>query len=296
MLQTHLRTYLTKLLTPPDRFQELRTIWILCLLNVGLIVLLGGLMMSLSGHYVFFLLTLLMMGSAGSMIFFLLIRLAHLTLVATKQHLDSVAYEKTDTPLLILTPDLHLAHSNKKARENCWWASHLTVLRNVLMDGESQVALERLVEGLHKKQEAIETLYLRGKKGKETWKIHATPMGKHALWQCHNITQEKNQNAAYISQLNTMTLMMDHAPEAIFSLNKKGTILFCNQKFAQYLGYERHKLIGAPFSKFLAKPRTMDPLQPFEIQGKCELVTASSRIKTVFLEQTQISHDNGSVT
>ncbi len=292
MLQERLKTYFKNLLTTPSQFQRLGLVWTLCVINVALILLLGGMMMVLSGQREFLFLTLLMVGCAGSMILFLLVQLERLNLTAKKQQIQSAAYENIATPLLILTPDLHFVCGNKQAEEECWWASSLIMLKNSVVSEEGKAALTRLLEGVT----GVEVLHLQREEQQEIWRINTFPLEKQVLWECRNMSHEKDEQSIYLSQINTLTLLMDSANEGVFSLNEKGTLLFCNEKFAKWLGYDRKEIVGSPFSKLLTKSRHQDLLKPFEIQGKCDFLTASSRIKSAFLEQTQIPHNKGLIT
>jgi len=295
MLQKKLQTYLKTLLTTPSQFQGLERVWILCITNIALITLLGGIMMLFSGRLMFFLLTFLMMISAGSMIILLLVKLQRLKLTTQRQQIESKAYETAPLSFLILTPDLHFCYGNKKAQE-CWWAESIPSLQKTLLSKESQVALERLVNCLYQKNERTETLHLQGEKGEEFWRIHTLPLGKNALWQCYNLTHEKDEYGKYLTQIKNLTLFLDHVEEGLFSLNEKGILLFCNEKFASWLGYTREEIVGTSFSKFLVKPRSQDPHKLSEMKGKCDFITSSSRIKTAFLEQTPITSDDGFIT
>lgn len=288
MLQEKLQSSFKKLLTALSQFQGLRLIWALCITNIALIILLGGTMIFFLGQRELFLITLVMIGSAGGMMLCLLLKLEHLNLTTKKQHIESLAYEKVLNPLLILTPDLQLTHGNKKAREECWWAGNISVLRNVLTLEESKVALERLIASFYRKTKAVETLYLQGETGQEIWRICAFPIENKALWQCYNLRDEKDEKSTHLSQINILTLLLDYMAEGLFSLNEKGVILFCNEKFAKWLGYERKEIIGVPLTKFLAETQGQGAPKPFEIQGRCEFITSSSRIKNAILEQVQI--------
>jgi len=295
MLQERLQTYFKSLLATPSYFQRLGLVWTLCIVNVVLILLLGGGMMVLSGQREFLLITLLMVGCAGSMILFLLVKLERLNLTTKKQQIQSAAYESLSSPLLVVTPDLRFVCGNKKAEEECWWAGSLLMLKNSVTSEESKAALNRLLDGNSHKEET-ETLHLQREDLKESWRITTFPLGKQTLWECHNTSREAAKHLTHLSQIDVLTVLMDSAPEGVFSLDSKGILLFCNEKFAKWLGYERQDLVGSSFSKLLTKSRTQDSLKPFEIQGKCDFLTASSRIKSAFLEQTQIPYQKGFIT
>ncbi len=250
----------------------------------------------LSGQREFFLVTLLMMGCAGGMILFLLIKLERLNTTMTHYQLQSAAYATIRTPLLVLTPEHRFVCGNHKAEEECWWATSLPTLKNALANEESKAALNRLFDSLARKEAVVETLHLTREDKKEAWRIKTTSLGTKALWQCHNLSHEKDEQSAYLSQINLLTHLMDSVMEGVFSLNEKGTLLFCNEKFAKWLGYERKDIVGLPFSKLLAKSRAHDLLKPHEIQGKCDFLTSSSRLKTAFLEQMQIPYNKGIMT
>jgi PAS domain S-box len=89
---------------------------------------------------------------------------------------------------------------------------------------------------------------------------------------------------------------MDSAPDGLFSINEKGIILFCNEKFAQWLGYTREDMIGAPLVKFLANTREQTDINPLDLQGKCDFMTSSSRVKSIFLDQTHVPFNKGFIT
>ena len=296
MMQEKIQTYLKTLLKAPSDFHELGRVWALCIINIGLVILLGTMMMVLSDSRVFLLITFTMMVSAGSMIILLLIKLQRLNLSTQKNQIESKGYESASVPLLIVTGDLRFCYGNKKAQEECWWAENIPFLQKTLLSQKSRTALERLAKSLYKKEERMETLHLQGKKGEEIWRIHALSLGKNSLWQCYNITEEKDEYLKYLTQIKNLTSFLDYADEGLFSLNEKGVLLFCNEKFAGWLGFSREEIIGMPFSKFLVKPRSQDPLKLSEIQGKCDFITSSSRIKTAFLEQTQIPNEEGFIT
>lgn len=296
MLQEKLQAYLKTLLTTPSQFQGLGRVWSLCLINTALVIFLGSMMMLLSFRLELFIMSFLIAASSGSMVILLLIKLQRLKLTAQKQHVESKAYETISTSLLVLTPDLHFCCGNKKAREACWWAENIPFLKKILSSKESKASLERLVEALYQNEESTEILQLRGGQGEEVWRIQTLPLGKKALWQCSNITHEREKESKTLEQLKAMTAFLDYRVEGLFSLNEKGIVLFCNEKFAQWLGYPREKMEGESLSKFLAKPRGKDSAKLSEIQGKCDFMTASSRIKNAHLEQTVIPFEDGFIT
>lgn len=296
MLQDKLRAYFKTLLTTPSHFNGTGRIWVLCLINMMLVAFLGLMMIFLSENSSFYFVTLTMIVSAGSMIILLLIKLQRLELTTRKQQIEAKAYEAVQNALVILTSDLHFCYGNKKAREGCWWAESISFLKKILSHSESKAALERLTESLYQKEERTEVLYLRGATGEEIWRIHTFPLGQKALWQCHNLTEMQSEDGNLRSRLRSLSLFLDHAAEGLFSLNEKGTILFCNEKFAKWLGYAREDIIDSSLSKFIVKSRSQGALKLSELQGKCDFVSASSRIKSAFLEQTQISTEDGLIT
>jgi two-component system cell cycle sensor histidine kinase/response regulator CckA len=296
MLQKKIQTYLKNCSITPSPFNGLGSIGVLCATNLGLIALLGGLMMFLSGRMEIFLLTLIMVIAAGSMVSLLLFKLQHLKNIAQQQQIESDGYKVMQTALLIVTPGLQFCYGNKKAQETCWWADNFPLFRNMLFSKESKDALERLIESLYGQEEGVEILHLKSERRVEIWRIHSVPLEKNSLWQCYNITQEEDEKSQYLSQIKNLSLFLDYAVEGLFSFNEKGTVLFCNEKFSNWLGYSREEVIGAPISKFLSKPRTQDPAKLSEIQGKYDFITSSSRIKSGFLEQMQIPCENGFTT
>lgn len=296
MSQDTLQAYFRTLLEAPAQFKRLGLVWVLSLLNVGLIILLGMLMILLSRQKEIFFATLILVASAGGMVLLLLVKLERLTQKTKEQEVESAAYEKVLSPLLVLTPDLKFTHRNKKAREECWWAESLSLLKNLLSTPESKQALTHLVDGLYNNTVQTEKLHLHGENGEEIWRINTFPLENQALWHCHNVTHQKSERSSSLSLLTTLTSIMDSTLEGLFSLNEKGNVVFCNEKFAKWLGYEREQIIGIPFSKFLVKPQNQELVKPFEIQGKCDFITSSSRIKSAFLEQTQIPNGEGIIT
>ncbi len=296
MLQKKIQTYFKSDPKIPSPFNGLGSIGALCAINLGLIALLGGLMMFLSGRMEIFLLTLIMVIAAGSMVSLLLFKLQHLKYIAQQQQIESDGYKAMQTSLLIVNPDLQFCHGNKKAHETCWWAGNFPLLRTMLPSKESKKALERLIESLYGQEERVEILHLQSEKKVEIWRIYSSPLEKSALWQCYNITQEQAEKSQLLSQIKTLSLFLDYAVEGLFSFNEKGTVLFCNEKFSNWLGYLREEIIGAHISKFLSKPRTQDSAKLSEIQGKYDFITASSRIKSGFLEQIQVPCENGFMT
>ncbi|HUX79230.1 MAG TPA: ATP-binding protein, partial [Alphaproteobacteria bacterium] len=296
MIQDKLRAYLKRILITPAPFKGLGRLWALCIINTTLIILLGGMVILLSDNFTILFLTLTMVISAATIVILLLVKIQKLKFTTQKQRIESKAYEVIQTPLLILTPDLHFCYGNKKAREVCWWAESIPLLKKILSSPESRIALENLIESFYQSEKNAVTLYLRGEKGEEVWHIQSIPLGDQALWHCSNVTQEKSEESKSIAQLKTLTLFLDHAAEGLFSLNEKGIILFCNEKFAKWLGYTRAEIVGASLSKFIVKSRNQNPLKLSEMQGKCDFITASSRIKSAFLEQTQIPTGGGFIT
>lgn len=295
MLQEKAQNYLKSLFLSPSQFKEMGLIWVLCVANTVLIALLGGIMMLLSHRPIFFFITLTIIVCSSALVILLLLKLQRLTSMTQRQQVESKAYENVLTPLLILTPDLHFCYGNKKAREECWWAESLPFFKRILMTPESSESLERLINNFQQHKEGMEILHIQGKKGKEIWRIHCIPIGKKALWQCFNITHEKEEKSHYLIQFERLTAFLDHASEGLFSLDETGILLFCNEKFSKWLGYSREEIVGKPFARLLVKPR-QDPLKLSEIQGKCDFISSSSRIKSAFLEQTLIPNEGGFIT
>ena len=290
--------------TPPitffktrSRLQGLGLVWGLCLANMGLILLLGGIMMLLSNQKEFMIVTLIMMGSAGSMVLMLLFHLQKLRSSTRRQFIEAKAYEAVHTPLIILTSDMQLCYGNQRAREHCWWAESIPFLKKVLVNTECRAALERLIKNFENQETGMETLAFQGPHQEEVWRIQTIPiLGRKALWHCTNVTQEREENSKYFTQLNILRRFLNHAPDGLFSLDEKGTILFCNDKFADWLGYSQDQVEGACLSKLLAKGRGQHPTTLTDIQGKCDFISASSRVKAAFLEQDVIQTDQGPIT
>lgn len=297
MLQEKIQNPSRLLFMAPFQFQGMGLIWLLCIAIIGVILLLGGVMTTFSDRPEFFMMTLIMAGSAGFMVLLLLIKLQKLKFATRKQFIESKAYEEVLTPLMVLTPDLQFCYRNAVARQNCWWGESIPLLKRILNNKESSAALERLMDNVAQQKCGVETLRFQGNKGEEVWRIHTTPFIQNkALWQCTDVTHEQNQRSEYFSQLKVLNLFLDHAAEGLFSLNEKGIILFSNEKFANWLGYSREQLIGMPLSKVLVKMRGQNPENLIEIQGKCDFLSASSRVKNAFLEQDIIRTDEGDIT
>lgn len=296
-LQEQLQDPLEVTLPSPFQFKDLGVVGFLSVANVGIIVLLGGIMMMLSSRLEFFIMTLAMAGSAGAVILLLLARLRKLGTSQQKQGVESKAYERAPTPFMILTSDLHFSHKNTAAVRDCWWAENLTFLKSLSLTKENQAALERLMNAVKHQQGRVETLFFRGKKGEEAWRIQTSPFSDHqALWQCMDVTEERHQCADSRSHVKLLDTFLDHAPEGLFSLNENGALLFCNEKFASWLGYSREKLVGVSLTNLLVKTRGHAPADVLDIQGKCDFLSASSRVKSAFLEQDLIQTPYGNIT
>lgn len=265
--------------------------WVLCFLNMGVILLLGGVMVGLSGNTAYLLLTVIMLCGAGSMIVFLLMALEKLKTTTTTQQFSVTAYEKAPLALVMVTPDLQFFCKNQQARETCWWLGNLPA---ALRDKGSQTALERLFKSVQQKTSATVSLSLRSSEGEEVWQIHTTPVEEGAVWSCSQ--KGVSETAKETSQTEIMTVLFEQSPEGVFSLNEKGIVVFCNTKFAEWLGYAPAEVVGLPFSKLLLNPRPKEISRPFDIQGRCELMTATSRGKTVYLDQVVLPHGGGFLT
>jgi len=253
--------------------------------------------MLLSGRFEFFMMTLTMMGSAGSMVILLLINLQKLKSTTTRQAIEAKAYEVAQTPLLILAPDLHFYYGNKNAQQQCWWAESVHFLKKILINTESREALERLINNFEQQKPSVETLFFQGARGEEMWRVHVLPLPeKRALWQCTNVTQERIASSKHDTQLKILELFLNHAAEGLFSLDENGIILFCNDKFANWLGYTREQIEGNSLTKLLVKPRGQNQINPTDIQGKVDFISSSSRIKSAFLEQDLIPTAEGLIT
>lgn len=297
MLLEKFRAPLRTFFMSPFRFQNMGLIWFLSLANIGVVLLLSVIMMLLSNRVEFFIITLIMMGSAGSMMILLLLKLQKVKFKTQKKYVESKAYEEIHIPLLIISPELEFCYSNKYAQEKCWWAESIPFLKTILINQQSKIAFDQLMENVQQQKEGTKTLYLQGKEGEEVWRIHTFPfLGKETLWQCTNVTQEIKENSKYITQLQRLKLFLNHATEGVFSLDKNGTLLFCNDKFANWLGYSQEHLEGMAFSKLIVKPKGPGAANFTELQGKCDFISSSSRIKSAFLEQDLISTGEGVIT
>ena len=63
---------------------------------------------------------------------------------------------------------------------------------------------------------------------------------------CRDITQRKRTEAELQESKEKYQNLYDNAPDAYFSVDANGTILSANQFGADYLGYKKEELIGAP--------------------------------------------------
>lgn len=292
-LYASLRTFCT----PSLHYQNMGLIWLLSLANIAALFLLSVIMMLLSNRVEFFILTLSIMGGAGSIVLFILLKLQKIKRVGQKKIVESKAYEKIQLPLLIISSNLEFCYQNKEAQEKCWWAADVAFLKTVLINQQSKIALERLLENVQQQKEGQETLYFQREEKEEIWRIQTLPiLGKKSLWQCTNITQEINENFKYVAQLQRLNLLLNHRTEGLFSLDKNGILLFCNEKFANWLGYEPHQMEGMAFSKFIGKPRGQSLVKYSDLQGSCDFITASSRVKNAFLEQDFLVAEQGIIT
>lgn len=297
MLQEKLHAPLRTFFITLSPFQGLGLLWVLCLANLGLIVLLGGMMALLSSRFEFFMMTLIMAGSAGSMVLLLLLKFQKLKFSSQRQYIESKAYEAVQTPLLILTPDLQFCYGNTSARENCWWAESIPFLKKILMNPESKDGLNRLLHNFEQQRPGEETVSFQSAKGDEIWRIQTLPfLERKALWQCTNISEEKEKDSKYKTRLKILELFLNHTENGLFSLDENGIILFCNDKFANWLNYSREQLEGVSLSKLLVKSRGQSPIKLTEIQGKSDFLSSTSRIKSAFLEQDLISTEEGVIS
>lgn len=280
----------------PSVFQGFGRIWALSLVNLLLIALLGGMMLVFADRPEFIYLTLMMIVSAAIMVVLLLFKLQRLKVTSEKQEIEAQAYEALPISLVVLNPDLHFCMGNPHSREQCWWAESIPFLKKVLSGDKDQEALERLIDGLKQQEARAETLNLVGRNGHEVWRIQAFPFGRQSLWKCANITQKKEEEKAQLKRDDLFSLFLDYAEDGLFSIDEKGILLFCNEKFATWLGYEKKDILGTSLSKILVKPKGFEPVKLCDIKGKCDFIAANSRIKTAFLEQTVIRTKEGSIT
>jgi two-component system cell cycle sensor histidine kinase/response regulator CckA len=276
-------------------FKRMEQVGFISVINVILILLLGTIMLISSTQPLFFYSTLILIISTCAMVIVLLFKLQQLKINARIDHIKSKGYDNIESSLLILTPELHFGFGNKKAIKACWWAESIPYLKKVLARPDQMPILDRLIEGLKKKEVRQEILHLQGARGEEVWSIHSFPLGDNALWQCTNTSEETFKSGNTYSQLNSLTLFLDNAEHGLFSLNEKGTILFCNENFSNWLGYTREEMIGNSLSKYIVKSRNHGNTHLCEIQGKCDFLTASSRIKSGYLEQKLIQSKKGEV-
>ncbi len=296
MLQERSAFSFRNLATLPSHFQKLGLVGTLCAVNMGLIALLGALMMALSGQIAFFILSLLMTVSTGGMIALFFLNYEKPNFFSKTHPSPSFPYEENLHPLLHLSPDLYLTYGNQKALDDCWWAENTLILEESLACQESKEALARLFDAFAHRKEITETLIFRGKHEEESWHIHSTPQESKALWQCHKISSSEKKAPSSPEEINVLTTLLDARAEGLFCLNKKGIILFCNEKFSQWLDYKREDLIGSPLTKFLTKTRSTGSLPLLELQGKCDFMTSASRVKSLFLEQTQLPFEGEFIT
>lgn len=297
MLLEKFLTSLRMFFKAPPRFHQMGLIWGLSLANLAVILLLSIIMMLLSNRVEFLIMTLILLGSAGSVILFLLFKLQKIKLRTQKKYIESKAYEEAPLPLLILSADLEFCYRNKEAQQKCWWAESIPLLRKVLSFPKSKAALDRLMGYIQEQKEGKETLYFQGEAGEEVWCIHTIPfLGKKTLWQCTNITQDIKEHFYYTSQIQKLNSFLNHAAEGLFSFNDKENLIFCNDKFADWLGYSRAQLEGMPIGKLVVKPKGLGSIKFRDLQGNCDFISASSRIKSAFLEQDLVSTTQGIIT
>jgi two-component system cell cycle sensor histidine kinase/response regulator CckA len=293
ILRERLYLFINSIQTVTSSFKNVEQVGFVSVINVILILLLGTIMLISSSQPLFFYSTLILILTTSAMTFVLLFKLQQLRAKTRIDHVKSKGYDVSPSPLLILTPELHFGFGNKRATEACWWAESIPYLKKVLAQPEQMPALDRLIKGLQKKEERQEILHLQGIKGEEIWSIHSFPLGERALWQCTNTSEEGFKTGSTYSQLNTLTLFLDHAEHGLFSINEKGTLLFCNENFSTWLGYTREEMIGNSLSKYLVKSRTHGNARLCDIQGKCDFLTSASRIKSGYLEQKLIQSKKG---
>lgn len=255
---------LRSLLTISSQNQKLSKIWALNIVNFFLIGLLGSYTLLHLDYFPFFWIIGIGGIGLGTLIAWLLIKPSRFLSIGSKDLVED--YEKIQLPLLIVTHHLDISYKNKKACEICWWAENIPSLKQFLTSPESMEAFNRLMENLYKKEEIIEVLSLKGKNEEEMWQIYSRPIKKGCLWQCIHINDNGSESS-----------------EGMFSINEQETVLFCNDKFAQWLGYTREDIVGAPLSKFFAKEH--NALSSSKIQRTVNFTTSSSRLKTAFLEQ-----------
>src|SRR3989338_7782747 len=273
--------------------RRIERIGVLSAINCILILLLGSIMLTLSQGPLFFFSTIVLMLSSSLMIGALLLQLRIFKATTQMDRVKAKAYDEISSPLLILSPELHFSFGNKKAQEGCWWAESIPYLKKVIADPEQKPTLDRLIEAFQQKKECKETLILKGAKGDEAWHIHAFPLEERALWHCFNTSEESLKIGSAHSQLKALTLFLDHAEQGLFSIDEKGTLLFCNEQFAKWLGYSREEMVGTSMSKYIVKSRTQVAARLCDIQGKCDFLTSSSRIKHGYLEQKLIPISKG---
>lgn len=277
-------------------FQEFGRVWVLSLINLLLIALLGGMMLVFADRKEFILLTILMILTACAMVVMLLFKLQRVKVTSEKQEVEAKAYNALPIPLLILDADLHFCGGNIHSREQCWWAESIPFLKKILSSDTDQKALDRLVEGLIHQDIRTEVLNFVGRNGTEVWRIQSFPFQGQSMWKCVNVTQKKEEEKAQLKRDDLFSLFLDYAEDGLFSIDEKGVILFCNEKFASWLGYSKKELVGTSLSKTLVKPKGFEPVKLCDIKGKCDFIAANSRIKSAFLEQTVIPMKEGSIT
>lgn len=288
------RKFLTQKIWPlPFLPRDLKGLWRACLINIGLLCVLGLVMMGFSGKLEFFILATVMVAAAGGMIVFLLLTLEHLNRTVVIHQTKVLAFDQAALPLMIVTPSFHFAHKNQKALTTCWWANQREGLNPSFIQEDDKEEIERLRKGLEKRTKVTAFLHFNHKGRQETWQIESTPLNRHTLWECQLLTQNQKKVSPEAIQLRALTLMLNQRGEGIFSLNEKGHIVFCNEKFAKWLGYTPLQMMGVPFSQFLFKPRAKEISHPFEIKGRYDFLTATSRMKSAYLEQTSIPCEGG---
>lgn len=251
----------------------------------------------ISDGFEFSVLALIMVICAGGTVSMLTYQMLHMKTIVDENIREATAYRELNVAQALCTHTGELISHNKLARENIWWGQSVADLRMVIVEEEKfDVFLLHIQSG--RADEACFTLR-NPKKKNEIWKFHSEPLGDLSLLTYEDVTESYRSDAEQQARLDTLGRMIEGAPGAIFSLNDKGVIHYCNQNFANWLGYEVKNLIGIPLVKLLSRPGREvqhEPSKVVELSGYLEFVSSSRRIKSAYLEQTKVPHGREFIT
>lgn len=278
-------------------YRDLRGCIALSVATLAVTLCLGLAMASLSGQLEYTIISLIMVLCAGGVVGLLTYQMLRLKNLVDERMNEATAYLESRIPQALCTPEGNLIAHNNLAREDIWWGRSISDLKMVILEEEKfTVFLHHSCLG--RTDEAFFTVRHPNGDG-EVWKFRTEPCGEYSLWTYEEVTE------SYFSELDqneksaTLDCMFEGAPGAIFSLNNKGIIHYCNENFGKWLGYEVHDLIGMPFVKLLSRPGRevlQDPSKAVELNGYLDFVSSSRRTKSAYLEQTRINRARDMIT